>query len=130
MILVDTSIWITGLSRGDSEFADTLRQAVATGQVAVPDLVLMELLRGAESEPAARRLHAQMAVFPILQIGGAQIAVAAASHYRSLRALGITVRSTIDAMLAAYCIRGRHRLLHRDRDFDHFTRFGLVTYEP
>ena len=130
MILVDTSIWITGLSRRDSEFADTLRQAIATGQVAVPDLVLMELLRGAVSEPAARRLHTQMAVFPILQIGGAQIAVMAASHYRSLRALGITVRSTIDALLATYCIQGRHRLLHRDRDFDHFTRFGLLTYEP
>jgi predicted nucleic acid-binding protein len=52
--------------------------------------------------------------------GGAALALAAAQHYRSLRASGVTVRSALDVLIAAYCIEQDYALLHRDRDFDAF----------
>ena len=41
-----------------------------------------------------------------------------ASIYRSLRARGITIRNSVDCMIAAACIEHEARLLHNDRDFD------------
>ena len=125
MILVDSSIWITALSRAETRYTAKLRDTISTGRVAVADLVLLEILRGATSDVAAQKLLRAMAEFPVVQIGGRDLAIRAASHYRSLRALGIAVRSTIDLLLATYCIEGQHTLLHGDRDFAHFTRFGL-----
>ena len=52
--------------------------------------------------------------------GGAEMALAAAHHYRSLRASGITVRSALDVLVASFCIERDYALLHRDRDFDSF----------
>ena len=127
MIVVDSSVWITALSHVESEHTLSLRKAISTGNVWVADLVLMEVLRGAATENAAQKLLRQMAAFPIVQIGGAETAIRAASYYRSLRELGITVRSSIDVLLATYCIEGQHELLHKDRDFGHFARFGLRT---
>lgn len=127
MILVDSSVWITVLSRPETRYTAALRDAISSGEVAVADLVLVEVLRGAHSETAAQRLLVQMAAFPVVQIGGRDVAITAAFYYRTLRAAGITVRSTIDVLLATYCIQGRHALLHGDKDFDHFARFGLGT---
>ena len=56
----------------------------------------------------------------MIQIGGEDIAVQAAQNFRSLRARGLTVRKTIDTFIATRCIQNGLRLLHSDRDFDHF----------
>ena len=125
MIVVDSSVWITVFSRAETRYTAALRDAIATGKVAVADLVLMEVLRGATSDLAAQTLLREMAAFPTVQIGGRDLAIRAATHYRALRAVGVTVRSVIDVLLATYCIEGRHTLLHGDRDFGHFERFGL-----
>ena len=63
--------------------------------------------------------------------GGEQLAQAAARHYRSLRALGITVRSAVDVMVGSFCIDRDYALLHRDRDFESFEQHrGLRTWRP
>jgi len=49
---------------------------------------------------------------------GRDIALASAQNYRKLRAAGVTVRKTIDVMIATFCIENDHTLLHADRDFD------------
>jgi len=46
------------------------------------------------------------------------VAIAAAHHYRRLRRSGVTVRKTIDVVIATFCILGDHRLLYTDRGFD------------
>ena len=48
---------------------------------------------------------------------GLEIALASAQNYRRLRALGVTVRKTIDVIIATFCIERGHQLLHSDRDF-------------
>jgi predicted nucleic acid-binding protein len=53
-------------------------------------------------------------------LGGDDVVVEAALNHRKLRSLGITVRGTIDVVLATRCIVSDHQLLHSDRDFDAF----------
>jgi predicted nucleic acid-binding protein len=48
--------------------------------------------------------------------------VAAAQNYRELRQRGYIVRKTIDCLIATFCLRGKHELLHRDHDFDCFEK--------
>ena len=54
------------------------------------------------------------------------MAIQAASNFRALRSLGVTVRKTIDTMIATRCITDNYHLLYSDRDFDPFvTYLGL-----
>lgn len=123
MILVDTSVWISVLHDFDDEHTRRLYDAVRTGDVIVGDLILMEVLRGARHEAAADRMRRRMAAFPVAGLGGRAIAHQSARNYRHLRGIGITVRSSIDVMIATFCIEGGHRLLHKDRDFRHFEKY-------
>jgi predicted nucleic acid-binding protein len=56
----------------------------------------------------------------VMPTTGPNIAVQAARNYRILRAKGLTVRKTIDTLIATRCILDGHELLHSDRDFDPF----------
>ena len=131
MVVVDSSVWIDFFNGAPSAARDALRQLLARGEVeiVVPDLVLFEVLRGFRSEPQFRRARQLMAALTPGETGGAALALAAAQHDRALRAAGITVRSAVDVLIAAYCIEHDYVLLHRDRDFDAFapTR-GLRTW--
>lgn len=64
----------------------------------------------------------------VIELGDRAIAIQAARNYRTLRALGITTRKTIDTIIATRCIEGDYALLHSDRGFDPFvTHLGLRT---
>ncbi len=61
-------------------------------------------------------------------VGGIDLALRAADHYRALRRLGITLRKTIDLLIGTYCIAQDCDLLHNDRDFDPMSEhLGLRT---
>ena len=122
MLVVDSSVWIDFFNDGDDPTVELLEQLLDHGEVriVVPDLILFEVLRGFRLESElrqARRLFESLSIEPT---GGAELALAAVQHYRSLRAHGFTVRSSIDVLVAAYCIENDYALLHRDRDFDAF----------
>jgi len=60
-----------------------------------------------------------------------QLAIQAARNYRLLRGRGITIRKTIDMVIATFCLAGGHMLLHADRDFDPMeTHLGLRVVRP
>jgi predicted nucleic acid-binding protein len=64
-------------------------------------------------------------------MGGIELAVATARNYRRLRAQGRTVRTTIDGLIATFCLLNGHALLHSDRDFDQFEELlGLRVVHP
>lgn len=88
--------------------------------IVVPDLVLFEVLRGFRDDRDHRRARVLLESLRVEPLAGAALAVEAARHYRSLRAVGITVRSAIDVLIATFCIEHDYVLLHRDRDFDVF----------
>ena len=122
MVVVDSSVWIDFFNGAVSAARDALRQLLAKGEVelCVPDLVLYEVLRGFRQERHFRDARRLMRSLTVADTGGEDLALAAAEHYRSLRAAGVTVRNSIDVLVATFCIDRGHVLLHRDRDFDAF----------
>jgi predicted nucleic acid-binding protein len=126
MILVDSSVWIDYFRGHTTAEADKLDSLLGTQPLAIGDLILTEVLQGFGSDKdfnAAKRLLTTLA---IVDLGGRDIAIQAAKNYRTLRARGITMRKTIDTVIATRCIESGFALLYSDRDFDPFvTHLGL-----
>ena len=120
MLAVDSSVWIDFFNARDTAQRAELRRLLDDGhtRLVLPDLVLYEVLRGFREERALRQARLLLQTLSVEPCGGEDIALAAAEHYRLLRARGITVRSSIDVMIAAFCIEQDYLLLHSDRDFD------------
>jgi predicted nucleic acid-binding protein len=94
-------------------------------RIVVPDLVLYEVLRGFRQEREFRQARVLLENIGVETVGGSGTALLAAQHYRHLRATGVTVRRSIDVLIATFCIENGYALLHRDRDFDAFEARGL-----
>ena len=120
MLVVDSSVWIDFFNARDSVARFELRRLLDDGntRLIVPDLVLFEVLRGFREERALRQARLLLQTLHVEPCGGEGLALAAAEHYRHLRARGITVRSSIDVLIAAFCIENDYLLLHSDRDYD------------
>jgi predicted nucleic acid-binding protein len=117
VIVVDSTVWIDFLNGKVVPHVQQLRALLGSQEIIVGDLMLCEILQGVESENATRDVERLMRRFNIVPMVGDAIAVAAARNYRSLRALGITIRKTIDLLIGTWCIENRYPLLHNDRDF-------------
>ncbi|WP_203308274.1 MULTISPECIES: PIN domain nuclease [Sphingomonas] len=123
-VVVDSSIWIDRLADRDTAEVRTLRNLIlARHRVMVGDLMLAEVLQGTTDDRHFDRAHHLMASFDHLAVTSHTVAVEAARNYRRLRALGITVRKTIDTLIATRCILDDMPLLYRDRDFDPFVQY-------
>jgi predicted nucleic acid-binding protein len=122
VLVVDSSVWIDFFNDVEHPAVDMLQQLLDHGEVRiiVPDLVLFEVLRGFRHESGHRQARRLLESLNVASTGGHELALIAAQHYRSLRAEGITVRSSIDVLLATYCIENDFAMLHRDRDFRAF----------
>lgn len=127
-IFVDSSVWIDLFKDRDTRQTDRLRDLIAArARIVIGDLVLVEVLQGAPTDHAAARMSKAFEEFDTLTVGGANVALRAARHYRTLRTLGITIRKTIDTLIATRCILDGIPLLYSDRDFDPFVRhLGLI----
>jgi predicted nucleic acid-binding protein len=122
LILVDSSVWIDYFKGVSSAPADKLDDLLSQEPLAIGDLILTEVLQGFADERAFNEAEKMLTALVVVEIGGKEIAIQAARNFRVLRRLGITVRKTIDTMIATRCIESRHRLLHNDRDFDPFVK--------
>lgn len=131
MLIVDASVWIDLLYGIDTRQTLWLRHAIKRQEVGLTSLTLCEVLQGVRGDARFRKFEKDLRGFPVLDLCSADLAVEAARNYRLLRRLGITIRSTIDCIVATYCIRYGHRLLHNDRDFASFvTHLGLLVVDP
>ena len=117
MIVVDSSVWIDffhGVSTPEVERLDGL---LGVTPLAIGDLVLVEVMQGFRTDQdvaTARQLFRSLALLPML---GGSNAWKAAENVRQLRRKGITVRKTIDGIIATACIESNLPLLFSDRDF-------------
>ena len=119
MIVVDTSVWIDVLNDVDLLGARRCVKLIEAGEpVALTDVVLTEVLQGLRSEREARLVERHLRAFPILRLADLEDLVLAARLYRSARRAGITLRKTLDCLIAAPCVRTNAPLLHADDDFD------------
>jgi predicted nucleic acid-binding protein len=122
LILVDSSVWIGYFNGITTAPTDKLDRLLSREQLAVGDLILTEVLQGFASERDFRTAERMFRSLQIVELGGREIAIQAARNFRALRRMGITVRKTIDTVIATRCIESGYRLLHDDRDFDPFVK--------
>ena len=128
MILVDSSVWIDYFRGRQNSQTDRLDGLLGNQPVATGDLVLAEVLQGFGSARDFNQGKKLLTSLPIIELVGGNIAIKAAKNFRTLRSLGITVRKTIDTLIATSCIEKGLVLLYSDKDFDPFVEhLGLQT---
>ena len=120
MILVDSSVWIDYFRGTSNAPAERLDHLLSEEPLAIGDLILTEVLQGFSDEKEFNEARKLLTSLTVIELGGREIAIQAARNFRVLRGLGITVRKTIDTIIATRCIASRYALLHNDRDFDPF----------
>jgi predicted nucleic acid-binding protein len=120
VILVDSSVWIDYFRGVDAPHAARLDALLGVEPVAVGDLILAEVLQGFTSDRDFNRARIMLTSLVVVDLAGQRIAIKAAENFRKLRSLGVSVRKTIDTVIATYCIENRLPLLYGDRDFDPF----------
>ena len=131
MVIVDTTVWVNYLNGITTPQTQWLDVELDRRRIGLTDLILCEVLQGLRNEREAVQVARAMSKFEIFSTGGVTLATQAASHYRTLRAKGVTVRRTIDCLIASFCIENGHALLHEDHDFDGFeTHLGLQVIHP
>jgi predicted nucleic acid-binding protein len=122
VILVDSSVWVDYFRGVDTAEADKLDTLLGVEQVMTGDLILTEVLQGFIGEREFNQSRKLLASLPIIPLVGEEIAVQAARNFRKLRTRGITIRKTIDTLIATSCIEKEIALLYSDRDFDPFVQ--------
>ncbi len=128
-VLVDTSVWIDFFRGHATPQVTRLKELIGRHEILQGDLILAEILQGVQEHEVARVEEAFAAV-QVMPLVGEAVARQSAAMYRTLRSQGITVRKTIDCLIAAWCIRTGTPLLHADRDFLPFIELGLVDAGP
>lgn len=122
MILVDSSVWIDYFRGTATPLCERLDALLATENVLIGDLILTEVLQGFNTDRDFNQARRLLTALRIINLGGQDIAIKAARNFRKLRALGVTVRKTIDTVIATRCIESRYELLFSDRDFEPFVK--------
>ena len=131
MLIVDSTVWVDYFNGVENLQTDYLDQIADKTPILIGDLILAEVLQGfredADFEKARRALGKYMQVEMVTP----ELALQSARNYRLLRRKGITVRKTIDSLIATYCIENEHDLLHKDSDFDGYEKhLGLRVIHP
>lgn len=132
MIVADSSAWIDFLNQSESEVAAELERILRADQpLAITSLILTEVLRGLRSDEAAERVSRTFLGMPFLELDLPEDHLEAAALYRRARGSGVTVRNTVDLLIATTCIKYGATLLHRDRDFDQLASVSdLSVWKP
>jgi predicted nucleic acid-binding protein len=125
VIVVDTSVWIDVLNDTPAPQAQRCVQLIESGEpIALTDVILTEVLQGLRSDREAALVERHLRAFPILRLEDVDDFVLAAGLYRTARRVGVTIRKTLDCLIAAPCVRTGAPLLHADEDF---TRLATCT---
>ncbi len=122
MILVDSTVWRDYFQGTVTPQTGKLDSLLGHEPLAIGDLILAEVLQGFAGETDFNQARKMLTSLDVVELGGQEIAIQAAKNFRTLRRLGVTVRKTIDTVIATRCIESGYDLLHNDRDFDPFAQ--------
>ena len=120
MILVDSGVWIDYFRGTATRQAEKLDLLLGTEPIAMGDLILTEVLQGFANDRDFNQARRLLASLVTVNLVGRTVAIKAAENFRALRSLGISVRKTIDTLIATHCIENRLYLLYSDNNFDPF----------
>jgi len=123
MILVDSSVWIDYFNGTETLATQKLDDLLGVQPVCTGDLILTEVLQGFGNEQDYQSAKALLCTLPIYSMLGREMSLKSAENFRSLRKQGITIRKTVDSIIATFCIEKQLSLLHSDKDFQPFQQF-------
>ncbi|HHE40775.1 MAG TPA: PIN domain nuclease [Candidatus Cloacimonetes bacterium] len=118
MIVADTSVWIDYVRGIDAPHTDLLDYELDHNRIITGDLIITEFLQGFRIEKDYKAAKKIMESLEYHDFVGKEIALQSAQNFRILRKNGVTVRKTIDVIIATFCMENSFELLHNDRDFD------------
>ncbi len=119
MIVVDTSVWVDYFRDTPSPQVELLEELIKSDAgVGLTDVVLTEILQGVHDDRQAGRVERRMRAFDIFRLQDLEDFTRAAALYRRARGRGVTIRRTLDCLIASVCVREDVPLLHADSDFD------------
>jgi predicted nucleic acid-binding protein len=120
VVLVDTSVWIEIFRKSRGIRLESL---VDFDDIVTCLPVIQEVLQGFDAQPAFLRARESMLALPIIESPlRREVVLEAVELYRSGRRAGLSIRSSIDCLIAACAIRNQLEVLHRDRDYDAIAR--------
>jgi predicted nucleic acid-binding protein len=131
MVIVDTSVLIAYLDDRVTRHTEWLDRQGDLQRIGITSLTQAEILQGIRTEEEFLAALQSLNNFEIFETGSSALAIASARNYRALRKAGVTIRNTIDCLIATFCIENGYELLHNDRDFDGFeAHLGLRVVHP
>ena len=122
MIVVDSSVWIDYFSGKMTPAAEKLDSLLGETPIAAGDLMLVEVLQGFKTDNDFAKARDLLMSLNIVNMLNMTIALKSAANFRTLRKKGVTVRKTIDTIIATYCIENKLPLLYSDKDFQPFEK--------
>ena len=120
MIFVDSSVWVDYFNGTQSVETGCLDSLLGKEPVGLGDVVLVEVLQWFRRDQDYKIAKDLLTALTVFTLGGQEMAIKSADNFRLLRKKGITVRKTIDVLIATFCINKNLPLLHSDKDFDPF----------
>jgi hypothetical protein len=127
--MVDSSVWIDAFNGVNSRQVKELSNILGKENIFVGDFILTEVLQGVHNDEDFNDIKSALKEFPCVRLLNKEIAIKSAENYRALRKTGITIRKTIDVIIATFCMENNFILLHNDRDFDPMEKYlGLNVY--
>jgi len=131
MLVVDSTIWIDYFNGLESPQTNYLHQIADQIPILIGDLILAEVLQGFRDDNDFETARRALGKFIKVEMVNPKLALQSARNFRLLRCKGVTVRKTIDGLIATYCIENEHDLLHNDSDFDGYeSHLGLRVVHP
>ena len=128
MIIVDSSVWIDFFRGIESIETQKLESLLGAEPIAMGDLILSEVLQGFKSDRDFKQAKKLLSNFECFSMVGEKTAIKSAENYRLLRSQGITIRKTIDCLIATFCIENNHSLLFSDKDFIPFANIFKMKF--
>jgi predicted nucleic acid-binding protein len=123
MLIVDSTVWVDYFNGTENSQTDYLFQIVDKTPILMGDLILAEVLQGFRDDADFEKARRVFGKYMQVEMVNPELALQSARNYRLLRRRGITVRKTVDSLIATYCIEKGHTLLHSDSDFDGYEKY-------
>jgi len=123
MLVVDSTVWVDYFNGIENPQTDYLEKIADQVPIQIGDLILAEVLQGFRNDGDFEKARRALGRYLQVEMVSSALALQSARNYRLLRRKGITVRKTIDSLIATYCIENEHELLHNDSDFDGYEKY-------
>lgn len=124
MVLVDTSVWVATFRKRDPLDLEAL---VSFGEIVTCLPVVQEVLQGFRDESAYRTARSAMLNLPMVDSPlDRELFESAVDLYRAGRRIGLSIRSSIDCLIASSALRHGLTILHRDRDYSQLAKVAAL----